>query len=117
MKLAKATASNFHELPASPGHCLLVEGSLRARPTLEALPPAPLPALILAEACDAHLERLLHERGCAVSRALDPVEALPEGSEVSVDLASGVLCDEASGREYALKALPRRLLEFIQSHV
>ena len=117
MKLIKTSASNFHELPASPGHCLLVEGSLRAWPTLEALSPTPLPAVILADACDAHLERLLNERGCAVSRALDPVEALPEGSEVSVDLAAGVLCDEESGREYALKALPRRHLEFIQSHV
>lgn len=116
MKLVKTSAGRFEQLPEAPGQCLLVEGALRAHASLEMLPQTALPAVILAWACDAHLERLLNQRGCAVTCALDPVEALPEGSEVDLDLLAGVLCDKASGREYALKPLPRRHLEFIHSH-
>ena len=115
MKLAKTTATSILMLPQALGLCLLVEGTLSAPADLEVLPAALRPRVIIADACDAHLERLLNERGCAVVNALDPVDSLPDGAEITLDLIAGVLGDSSSGREFAMRALPRKHVEFIKA--
>ena len=115
MKLAKTTATSILMLPQALGLCLLVEGTLSAPADLEVLPEALRPSVIIADACDAHLERLLNERGCAVINALDPVDSLPDGAEITLDLIAGVLGDSSSGREFAMRALPRKHVEFIKA--
>ena len=115
MKLAKTTANSVLALPQATGLCLLVEGTLHAPADLETLPVAPLPVVIIADACDAHLERLLNERGCAVVNALDPVDSLPNGAEITLDLIAGVLGDASCGREFALRALLKKHVDFIKA--
>jgi len=115
MKLLKSKSDQVLELPQALGLCLLVEGTLSAPADLEVLPEVLLPAVVIADACDAHLERLLNERGCAVVNALDPVDSLPDGAEITLDLIAGVLGDSSSGREFAMRALPRKHVEFIKA--
>ena len=115
MKLLKSKSDQILELPQELGLCLLVEGTLSAPADLEVLPAALRPSVIIADACDAHLERLLNERGCAVVNALDPVDSLPDGAEITLDLIAGVLGDSSSGREFAMRALPRKHVEFIKA--
>lgn len=118
MKLNKQAATFVHQVvpgPALKGACLLLPGPLHILPEHEELAKdllACLPACVLCAACDDYLERLLNQRGVAVTRPLDPVEAIPDGAEVSLDLAAGTLAELASSRRFAVRALkPAHLLE------
>lgn len=122
MKLIKRDAAYIHDLagePALKGACLLLEGALHAVPEQDELPAsllACLPAVVLCKACDAYLERLLNERGVAVATPLDPINALPEGSDVDVDLAAGALTEQAGGRRFALRPLHAALVREIRGN-
>jgi len=116
MKLCKLDISYAHDLPAGlAGVCLLLPGTLNLRVERDALP-AELPAIILCKACDAYLERLLNGRGVAVTSSTDPVDSIPDGAEVSADLAAGTLVETASGRRFALRPLKPAHLSLIKAH-
>jgi hypothetical protein len=116
MKLLKLNISYAHELPAGlKGVCLLLPGTLNARVEVEELP-KDLPALLICKACDAYLERLLNERGVAVTSTTDPIDAVGDDGEVTIDLAAGTLIENSSGRRFALRPLKPGHLAQIRSH-
>jgi hypothetical protein len=123
MKLLKRNATFVHELPFDPemkGACLLLPSTLHSVPEQDQLPRAllpVLPAVILCRACDAFLERLLNQRGVAVTAPRDPVDAVPDGAEVHVDLIAGVLTEVATSRRYALKPLSPEHVQEIRENV
>lgn len=122
MKLIKRDVTFIHRLTpdaALKGACMLLPGALHVLPELEELPkellPA-MPAVILCQACDDYLERLLNQRGVAVTMARDPVDSIADGAEVSVDLTVGSLTEISSGRRFALKPLKPAHLAEIAKH-
>jgi hypothetical protein len=105
MKLRKLDISYADKLPSGlKGVCLLLPGTLNARVELDELPKE-LPGVIVCKACDAYLERLLNERGVAVTSTTDPVDSVSDGAEVRIDLAAGSLIETTSGRRFALRPL------------
>jgi hypothetical protein len=116
MKLKKLDISYADKLPAGlKGVCLLLSSTLNARVELDDLPKE-LPAVIICKACDAYLERLLNERGVAVTSTTDPVDSVADGAEIAVDLAAGTLIETTSGRRFALRPLKPDHLASIRSH-
>jgi hypothetical protein len=116
VKLRKLDISYVDKLPAGlKSACLLLPGTLNARVELDELPKE-LPAVIICRACDAYLERLLNERGVAVTATTDPVDSVPDGAEVTVDLGAGSLIETTSGRRFALRPLKPNHLASIRSH-
>lgn len=115
MRLAKLNISWLHEWPATlpKDTCVLLPGAMLARPETSELPrELAAPAAILCTGCGMFLERLLNQHGVAVVRPRDPVDAIPDGAEISLDLASGKLTETSSGRVFALHALkPAHLAE------
>ncbi len=121
MRLVKQDATYIHRLQqdaALKGACLLLSGALHMLPELDELPKdlAPvLPAVVLCHACDDYLERLLNQRGVAVTMPQDPVDSIADGAEVSIDLAAGTLSEISSGRRFAIKPLkPAHLAEIVK---
>jgi hypothetical protein len=111
MKLIKRDVSYIHGLTpeaALKGACLCLPGALHIVPEQVELPKeltATLPAVILCRGCDFYASRLLNERGTAVVTPLDPVDSIPDGADVGIDLAAGVLTESATGRRFALRPL------------
>ncbi|MCA8914849.1 MAG: hypothetical protein KDB90_05515 [Planctomycetes bacterium] len=122
MKLRKLDVSQLHQFAADEsfkGACLLLPGTLSARAETEELPKElvqQLPAAIICKGCGAYLERLLNERGVAVTAAADPVDSVPDGAEVELDLIGGSLTELTSGRKFALVALKPEHLKFVRAH-
>lgn len=122
MKLHKQSATFIHRLEISPalkGSCLLLPGPLHVLPEHDDLPKeltASLPACVICSACDDYLERLLNQRGVAVTVPLDPVDAIPDGAEVTLDLAAGALTEASSSRRFALRALKPAHIAEITRH-
>ena len=122
MRIRKLNFSYLHEWPEGAdlkGTCLLLPGTLNAAVEAEELPKhaaAALPSVLLCLRCDAYLERLLNERGVAVTSTLDPVDAIPDGAEVHVDLLAGTLIEQSSGRRFAIRPLKPSHFEFVRSH-
>jgi hypothetical protein len=116
VKLRKLDISYAHELPAGlKGLCLLLPGTLNVRVEADDLP-KDLPAVLICKACDAYLERMLNERGVAVTSTTDPIDAVADGAEIAVDLAAGTLTENSSGRRFALRPLKPGHLAHIRSH-
>ena len=122
MKLRKLDVSYIHDLPADAGLkgvCLLLQGTLNARAELDELPKdllTNLPAVVLCKGCDAYLERLLNERGVAVTSPRDPVDTITDGADVELDLLAGTLIELSSGRKFALRPLKPNHLQFVRAH-
>ncbi|MCA8912048.1 MAG: hypothetical protein KDB82_10105 [Planctomycetes bacterium] len=122
MKLRKLDVSYVHDLPGDAGLkgvCLLLPGTLNARAELDELPKdllAQLPAVVLCSGCNAYLERLLNERGVAVTTTRDPVDSVPDDAEVELDLLAGTLTELSSGRKFALRPLKPNHLQFVRAH-
>ena len=122
MKLRKLDISHLQQLipdAGLKGVCLLLPGTLAARAVLDELPReqlAGLPAAIICKGCDAYLERLLNERGVAVTAPSDPVDSVPDGAEIELELAGGTLTELSSGRKFALVALKPDHLKFVRAH-
>lgn len=120
MKLHKLDINSADQLGEGlKGACLLLPGALTARPELTELPKGllhALPAAVICKGCDAYLERLLNERGVAVTAPGDPVDAVPHGAEVELDLLGGTLTELSSGRKFALTPLKPEHLKFVRAH-
>ncbi|MCB9893636.1 MAG: hypothetical protein H6839_04230 [Planctomycetes bacterium] len=122
MKLRKLDVADIQQLAAHAslkGECLLLPGTLSARAELEELPKElipNLPGVILCKACGAYIERLLNERGVVVTSPADPVDAVPDGADVELDLVGGALTELSSGRRFALSALKPDHLKFVRTH-
>lgn len=119
MILHKVNAHWLHELPHGPGLCLLLPGALLLRPEDADLGPEwskTAPRFIICTGCDPYLERLLNERGVAVLRPRDPVDAIAQGAEVELDPAAGTLTEISSGRRFALVALKPAHLAAMARH-
>jgi hypothetical protein len=116
MRLRKLDISYADNLPAGlKGACVLLAGTLNARVELDELPKE-LPAVIICKACDAYLERLLNERGVAVTSTTDPIDSVSDGADVTIDLAAGTLIETSSGRRFALRPLKPNHLASIRAH-
>ena len=122
MKLRKLDIAYIDALPADAelkGTCLVLPGILNAQPELDELPKnllAQLPAVIICAACNAFLERLLNERGVAVTAPSDPVDSIADGADVEVDLVGGALTELSSGRKFAIRPLRPNHLQFVRAH-
>lgn len=122
MELHKLENSYITDFPAEAGlkgACILLPGPLLATVETIELPknlPANLPAVILCKGCDSYLERLLNERGVSVTTPVDPVDAIPDGAEIELDLTGGRLTELSSGRKFALKPLQPAHLQSIRNH-
>ena len=122
MKLRKLDGAYVADLPADAGikgACVHLSGALLATVETDELPKellANLPAVILCKACDPYLERLFNERGVSVTSPVDPVDAIPDGADVELDLSTGALTELSSGRKFALKPLQPNHLQSIRKH-
>lgn len=119
MKLRKMDIAYIDALPADAdlkGACLVLPGTLNAQPELNELPRLSLPAVIICKGCNAFLERLLNEKGVAVTQPSDPVDSIADGAEVEIDLVGGALTELSSGRKFALKPLKPNHLQFVRAH-
>lgn len=119
MKLRKLDIAYIDALTADAdlkGACLVLPGTLNAHPELNELPRLSLPGVIICNGCNAFLERLLNEKGVAVTRPSDPVDSIGDGTEVEVDLVGGTLTELSSGRKFALKPLKPSHLKFVRAH-
>ncbi|MBZ0138007.1 MAG: hypothetical protein K8I27_16745 [Planctomycetes bacterium] len=119
MKLRKLDISYFDALAADAdlkGACLVLPGTLNAQPELIELPKVPLPGVIICRGCNAYLERLLNERGVAVTQPVDPVDSIADGADVEIDLVGGALTELSSGRKFALRPLKPKHLQFVRNH-
>lgn len=109
MKLLRLKADHADALLAHhglAGRLVVLLGGLWCAPELAELPAGwPAPAAVICAGCDPFLERLLNARGVAVTAARDPVDGIPDGAEVSLDLTGGALTETASGRRFALVPL------------
>lgn len=108
MRLVKLQISWLHEWPAQPlkDCCVLLPDVLLVRPEITELPrDFAAPAVILCNGCGMFLERMLNQRGIAVVRPRDAVDAIPDGAEVALNLVAGTLTEVASSRAFALHAL------------
>lgn len=121
MKLLRLKADHADALLAHhglAGRLVVLPGALWCAPELAELPASwPAPEAVICAGCDPFLERLLNLRGVAVALPRDPVEGIPDGAEVTLDLAAGALTELASGRRHALVPLrPAQLAELRASH-
>jgi len=119
MKLRKLDIAYIDALPAAAdikGACLVFPGTLNAQPELTDLPKLTLPAVIICKGCNAYLERLLNEKGVAVTQPSDPVDSIADGADVEVDLVGGTLIELSSGRKFAIRPLKPNHLQFVRNH-